>query len=331
MDRACFVFGLLRLLSGMALLSCHAADSVEGRGGVKTEFCPDVARFCPGVSGILSHSDRGLSASALLYGRLFHRGAQCSGEKQVKSEGSGGADVTVVREMQCSEDAPRARARWEPGYDLEGVVQGQSVQAVVEDFQWGRMLDFRWDYFLPRNSRKARKVLIATITCVRLWELVKLVELPAARVLSFRVGGLFQHSTFALSISCSLRSARIAFGLTRSFQVSLWPHWNAILDCSLPGGRTHRSAPYDEGWWAGCGLSVLCCDLLLPAAIPDCIRDHPALWEFSFCLAGYSRTVGRANSGTRRPECYTERRIARRADTWVRPLYLLLTVCSSLI
>jgi len=133
MDRACFVLWLLRVLSGMVLLLFHAADSAEGRGGVKTEFCPDVAGFCPGVSGILSHSDRGLSASALLCGRLFRRGAQCSGEKQMKIAGVGGADVTLVREMQCSEDAPRARARWEPGYDLEGVDQGQSVQAVGED------------------------------------------------------------------------------------------------------------------------------------------------------------------------------------------------------
>ena len=272
MDRTCVVFWLLRVLSGMVLLLFHAADSVEGHGGVKTEFCPNVARFCPGVSGILSHSGRGLSASALLCGRLFRRDAQCSGEKQVKTEGFGGADVTVVREMQCSEDAPRARARREPGYDLEGVDQGQPVQALVEDFQWGRMLDRRWDYFLPRNSRK---VLVATITFVRLWELVKLVELPAASALPLRVGSLFHHSTFALSVSCSLFSARILFGLTRSFQVPLWPHWNAILDCSLPGGRTHRSAPYDEGWWAGSGLGVLRCDLLLPAAIPDCIRDHP--------------------------------------------------------
>ena len=181
MDRTCFVFWMMQLLSGMAWLSCHAADSAEGRGGVKTEFCPDVAGFCPGVSGILSHSDRGLSASALPWGRLFRRGVQCSGEKQVKSEGSGGADVTVVLEMECSEDASRARARWESGYDLEGVDQGQSVQAEVEDFQWGRMLDRRWEFFLPRNSRKARKFLVAIITCVRLWELVKLVELPAAR------------------------------------------------------------------------------------------------------------------------------------------------------
>ena len=212
MDRTCFNFGLLRLLSGMALLSCHAADSAEGRGGVKTEFCPDVAGFCPGVSGILSHSDRGLSASALLCGRLFRRGAECSGEKQVKIAGVGGADVTLVREMQCSEDAPRARARWEPGYDLEGVVQGQSVQAVVVvDYQWERMLDRRWSSFLPRK-------------------------------------------------------ARILFGLTRSFQVSLQPHSNATLDCSLPGGRTHRSAPYDEGWWAGSGSRVC-------AAISCCLRQ----------------------------------------------------------
>ncbi|QDT23774.1 hypothetical protein HG66A1_55980 [Gimesia chilikensis] len=255
MERTCFVFWMMQLLSGMVLLSCHAADSVEGHGGVKTEFCPNVAGFCPGVSGILSQSGRGLSASALPCGRLFRRGAQCSGEKQVKSAGVGGADVRVVREMQCSEDAPRARARWEPGYDLEGVVQGQSVQAVV-DFQWERMLDRRWSSFLPR---KARKFLVETITCVRLWELVKLVELPAASAMPLRVGGLLHHSTFALSVSCSLCSARI-------FQVSLRPHSNATLDCSLPGGRTHRSAPYNEGWWAGSGSRVC-------AATSCCLRQ----------------------------------------------------------
>ena len=237
MDRTCFVFGLLRLLSGMALMF-HAADSVEGHGGIKTEFCPDVAGICPGVSGILSHSDRGLSASALPWGRLFRRGAQCSGEKQVKSEGSGGADVTVVREMQCSEDAPRARARWEPGYDLEGVDQGQSVQAVVEDFQWGRMLDGRWSFFLPRTSRKARKVL-------RKGDPLYSVILPTAGVLSLRTGNLFNNSTFSLSVSCSLRSARIAFGPTPSLFIfvkrvgGLVLVWGVVLRppvaCGKPG------------------------------------------------------------------------------------------------
>ncbi len=238
MDRACFVFGLLRLLSGMALLSCHAADSVEGHGGVKTEFCPNVAGICPGVSGILSHSDRGLSASALPWGRLFRRGAQCSGEKQVKSEGSGGADVTVVLEMQCSEDASRARARRELTYDSVGVDQGQSVQAVVKDFQWGRMLDRRWSFFLPRTSRKARKVLSKG-------DQLYSVILPTAGVLSLRTGNLFNDSTFSLSVSCSLRSARIVFGPTPSLFIfvkrvgGLVLVWGVVLRalvaCGNPG------------------------------------------------------------------------------------------------
>ena len=223
MDRTCFVFWMMQLLSGMAWLSCHAADSVEGRGGVKTEFCPNVTGFCPGVSGILSHSDRGLSASALPWGRVFRRGAQCSGEKQVKSEGSGGADVTVVLEMQCSEDAPRARARWESGYDLEGVDQGQSVQAVVEDFQWGRMLDGRWIFFYHEHHERHENYsgfpdlfrfhsgpIGMRFLIVRCQAGGHIGPHPA-----MRIGGLVLVWGCCAATSCCLRQSRIASGTTQ--------------------------------------------------------------------------------------------------------------------
>jgi hypothetical protein len=38
--------------TGTAPTCC--SDFIEGQLGVKTEFCPDVAGFCPGVSRILS-------------------------------------------------------------------------------------------------------------------------------------------------------------------------------------------------------------------------------------------------------------------------------------
>jgi len=85
----------------------------EGDAGGKTEFFPDVSRFCPDLSGILSRS-------VLVFvpmwpdpkGGTGRTGSQMSGENRVKSDENSGAVALVVPQMQCTYRRPRARARW---------------------------------------------------------------------------------------------------------------------------------------------------------------------------------------------------------------------------
>ncbi len=154
-------------------------NSAEGDGGVKTEFCPDVAGFCPGVSWILSSSGRGVSWFALNIGRrTFRIGSECSGGNGVKSGGGSGGCGALVVTVPVGVDPPRARARGEVAYDSGGVDQGESVQRGVREVQWG-FYQAVWDIDLFRKGEVLRSV-----------------------------------RDFVLTVSCSLRSARIAFGLT---------------------------------------------------------------------------------------------------------------------
>ncbi|MBN71590.1 MAG: hypothetical protein CME32_20185 [Gimesia sp.] len=148
--------------------------------GVKTEFCPDVAGFCPGVSGILSSSGRGVSWFALNIGRrTFRIGSECSGGNGVKSGGGSGGCGALVVTVPVGVDPPRARARGEVAYDSGGVDQGESVQQGVREVQW-RGFQVGWEVELFSKGEVLRSV-----------------------------------RDFVLTVSCSLRSARIAFGLTR--------------------------------------------------------------------------------------------------------------------
>ncbi|MEQ8855108.1 hypothetical protein [Gimesia sp.] len=152
----------------------------EGDGGVKTKFCPDVAGFCPGVSGILSSSGRGVSWFALNLGKgTFCIGSECFGGNRVKSGGGSGGCGALVATVPVGVAPPRARARGEVAYDSGGVDQGESVQWGVREVQWGGF-QVGWDIELFRKGEVLRSV-----------------------------------RNFVLTVSCSLRSARIAFGLTR--------------------------------------------------------------------------------------------------------------------
>ncbi len=66
----------------MNCCSVSMLNSVEGRGGVKTEFCPDVAGFCHPLSRILSASGRNVSWCAMNNGRGQ---GEPVGERQVDS------------------------------------------------------------------------------------------------------------------------------------------------------------------------------------------------------------------------------------------------------
>ncbi|QDU00902.1 hypothetical protein V6x_05790 [Gimesia chilikensis] len=155
-------------------------DSVERQQGVKTKFCPDVAGFCPRVSWILSSSGRGVSRFALnIGGRTFRIGSDCSGGNRVKSGGGSGGCGALVVTVPVGVDPPRARARGEVAYDSGGVDQGESVQRGVREVQW-RGFQVGWDIELFSKGEVLRSV-----------------------------------RNFVLTVSCSLRSARIAFGLTR--------------------------------------------------------------------------------------------------------------------
>ena len=98
---------------------------VEWREGGKTEFCPDVAGFCPGVSRFLSLCDRGLSWSAVnIGGRTFRMSSVCSGENLVKSGVDSGVVASVVSGVPVHADLPRARARGEQHTIREGRFKG---------------------------------------------------------------------------------------------------------------------------------------------------------------------------------------------------------------
>ena len=92
----------------------RGSDSVERHREVKTEFCPDVAGFCPGVAWILSLSDRSLSWSALnKMGGTFCMRSDCSRENPMKSGADSGVVASVVSRVPVHADLPRARARGE--------------------------------------------------------------------------------------------------------------------------------------------------------------------------------------------------------------------------
>ena len=102
--------------AGAAPTSCfdRGSDSVERHREVKTEFCPDVAGFCPGVAWILSLSDLSLSWSALnKLGGTFRMCSDCSSENPMKSGADSGVFASVVSLVPVHAELPRARARRE--------------------------------------------------------------------------------------------------------------------------------------------------------------------------------------------------------------------------
>ena len=98
---------------------------VEWREGVKTEFCPSVAGFCPGVSRFLSLCDRSLSWSAVNNkGGTFRMSSYYSSENLVKRSVDSGAVASVVSGVPVHADLPRARARREQHTMREGRIKG---------------------------------------------------------------------------------------------------------------------------------------------------------------------------------------------------------------
>jgi len=91
----------------------------------RTEFCPDVAGFCPGVSRFLSLCDRSLSWSAVNnMWETFCMSSVCSSENPVKSGGDSGAVASEVSGVPVHADLPRARARGEQHTIREGRFKG---------------------------------------------------------------------------------------------------------------------------------------------------------------------------------------------------------------
>ncbi|WP_145458747.1 hypothetical protein [Gimesia panareensis] len=103
--------------------STDGSNFAEGRGEVKTKFCPNVARFCPVFVLILSISGLSLSRCGLTRGETFRTGSRQAGEKRVKIDGDSGAVVALVRRVPVHANPPRARATFEAGYDSAGADQ----------------------------------------------------------------------------------------------------------------------------------------------------------------------------------------------------------------
>ncbi|QDT24013.1 hypothetical protein HG66A1_58390 [Gimesia chilikensis] len=126
-----------KVLPGRLTVSRSEADCVEGRVGVKTEFCPL-------VSGILSWCVLKFVPICPAFvplwpgcqGEQLRTGAGCSSEARVKIDGDSGVVETVVLDIPVCVDVPRARARMGTGYALAGGEQGESVQRGVRKVQW---------------------------------------------------------------------------------------------------------------------------------------------------------------------------------------------------
>ncbi len=113
-------------------------DFAERRRGVKTEFCPNVTGFCPGVSRSLSWSGRFLSCCALSQMWIQVTGAGCFREQEVKIDGfSGGCGALVRFVAWCRFPVSRARARLGTGYGEAGADQGEFIQLLVREVQYG--------------------------------------------------------------------------------------------------------------------------------------------------------------------------------------------------
>ena len=125
-----------KVLPGRLTVSKSEADCVEGRVGVKTEFCPL-------VSGILSWCVSDFVPICLGFvplwsgclGGKLRTGAGCSRENRVKIDGDSGVVETVMFDVPVCVDVPRARARKGTAYASAGGEQGESVQQGVRKVQ----------------------------------------------------------------------------------------------------------------------------------------------------------------------------------------------------
>ncbi|QDU52724.1 hypothetical protein Pan110_51040 [Gimesia panareensis] len=108
-------------------MSIDERNSVEGRVGVKTNFCPDVAGLCPVFVLIVSIFGPILSRFDLTRGRTFRTGSKCSGGKRVKIDGISGAVASLVRCVPVLANPPRARATFGAEYEWGAADQVQCV------------------------------------------------------------------------------------------------------------------------------------------------------------------------------------------------------------
>ena len=113
---------------------------LDGRGGVKTKFCPDVAGFCPRVAWNLSWSGRNLSACVR---GTSGTGALWSGADVVKTGGCSGGVEALVELVPVLRQVSRARARFGTPYGSARAVPVQFVQCAAV-FSSGSSVSFSW-------------------------------------------------------------------------------------------------------------------------------------------------------------------------------------------
>ena len=179
-------------------------DFAERRRGVKTEFCPNVAGFCPGVSGNLTWSGRFLSCCALCLKWIDAIYAGCFREQGVKIDGFSGECGALVRFVcWCLFPISRARARLGTGYGEAGVDQGEFIQLLVGEVQYG-VESFLRKFGLLLSQFPAR---------VARPELHS--GLPSGGVFDGRDGRVERGLSVWPETSCCLRQSRILSGTTR--------------------------------------------------------------------------------------------------------------------
>lgn len=142
MELLLFSCWFCKVLPGRLTVSRSEADCVEGRVGVKTEFCPLVSRILSwSVSDFVPICPAFVPLWPGCEGERLRTDAGCSSESRVKIDGESGVVETVMLDVPVCVDVPRARARKGTAYASAGGEQGESVQLGVREVQWRRRRD----------------------------------------------------------------------------------------------------------------------------------------------------------------------------------------------
>ena len=122
-----------------SIVTIEDVNFVKWRLGVKTEFCPLVPGFCPGLSGILSCCDRFVSWFALnIEGLTLRSSAICSSRQPVKSDGDSAVVASLVPDVLVQITCLAREPKLEQHTHRREAIKGSlytSIETVVRQVQ----------------------------------------------------------------------------------------------------------------------------------------------------------------------------------------------------